>query len=176
MQFGCLECDPISVPEVIASPDLDNQYVAVHGIIFYGEGCEKDEYLVLPKEGPFDGVGPIPMPESLDRSKSLLIEESNLYNRLGGSSVCGLFLFKDDAILIGQVRRRPGSEHPFRIGDLWLVLMQRWSDEGLGWTNRSLRVIAFPQHRLPPLPWSGFEGKGHAYPVIRVYPQPSETP
>ena len=176
MQFGCLKCDPITVPQAISSPELDNQYVAVPGIIYYGEGCEEGEYLLLPKEGPFDGVGPIPMPESLDRAKCLLIEEPNLDDRLGGSSVCGAFLFKEDSILVGRIRRHPGSDHPVRIGDLWLVVMQGWADEGLGWTSHNLRVITFPQDRLPPLPWNGFQGERHAYPVIRVYPQPNDMP
>lgn len=176
MHFGFLKCDPISVPDVIASPDLNNQHIAVHGIIYYGEGCEKDEFLLLPKEGPFDGVGPIPVPESLDRDKCLLIVEPDLYDRLGGSSACGAFLFKDDAVLIGQIRRHPGSNHPVRIGDLWLIVMQRWTDEGLGWTNHSLRVITFPQNRLPPLPWTGFQGERDAYPVIRVSPPPIDQP
>lgn len=176
MQFGCIKCDPMSVPEVIAAPELNNQHVAVHGIIYYGEGCEKDEYLLLPKEGPFDGVGPIPVPESLDRSKCLLIEEPNLYDKLGGSSVAGAFRFKDDAVLIGAIRRQPGSGHPVRIGDLWLIVMQRWTDEGLGWTNHSFRVITFPHDRFPPLPWSGFQGERDAYPVIRVYPPANDQP
>lgn len=174
MQFGCLRCDPISVTQAIASPDLDNQHVAVHGIIYYGEGCGEGEYLLLSKEGPFDGVGPIPMPESLDRRKCLLIEETDLYNRLGGSSVCGAFLFKDDAIIVGQISRHPGTDHPFRIGNLWLIVMQRWSDEGLGWVHRSLRVIMFPHDRLPRLPWDGFEGERDAYPLLSVYPQPTQ--
>jgi hypothetical protein len=176
MQFGCLKCDPISIPEVIASPDFDNQNIAVHGIIYYGEGCEKDEYLVLPKEGPFDGVWPIAVPESLDRSKCLLIEEPNLFNKLGGSSACGAWLFKEDAILVGQIRRQPGSNPQVRICNLWLILMQNWADEGMGWTNHNLRVIIFPQSALPPLPWMGFQGKRNAYPVLRVYPQPNDTP
>jgi hypothetical protein len=175
MQFGHLKCDPISVSKVIASPDLDGQHMAVHGIIYYGEGCGEDEYLLLPKEGPFDGVGPIPMPAHLDRSKCILIEEPHLYHRLGGSSAAGAFLFKDDAILVGQIRRRSESAHPVRIGDLWLIVMQRWADEGLGWTHHNLRVILFPQDRLPPLPWSGYQGPGYAYPLIRAYPPRNDT-
>jgi hypothetical protein len=172
MQFGCVKCDPIAVPEIIASPELDNQHVAVHGIIFYGEGCEQDEYLVLPKEGPFDGVGPIPFPDSLDRSKCILIEEANLFDRLGGSSASGAFVFKYDAIIVGQIRRHLRSSHPVRITDLWLIVVQDWVDEGLGWTNHSLRVVMFPEIRMPTLPWSGFKGERNAYPLIRVLPEP----
>ena len=38
----------------------------------------------------------------------------------------------------------PGSDHPVRISNLWLIVMQRWADEGVGSTNHSIRAITFP--------------------------------
>jgi len=169
MQFGLLQCNPLSVEEVIDYADLDNQYVGVHGILYYGEGCEENEFVLIPKAGPFDGNDPLPTIRSLDRSKCLLIEEPNLESRLGMSGACGLFRWKHDVIIVGQIRRRAGSDHPVRIGDLWLILMQHWLDLGQGEPSHEVRVIAFPRH-LRQLPWSGFEGERHVSPVIRVDP------
>jgi hypothetical protein len=174
MDFGLLRCDPLSVGEVIRSSDLDGQYVGVHGIVFYGDGCADDEFLLLPKEGPFDGVGPIPMPDVLDRSRCLLIEERDLDNRLGGSSVVGAFRYKHDAIVVGQIRRWPGTDHPVRIGNLWLIVMQHWLDLGYGPPSRDFRVIAF-SGPLPALPWRGFQGERHVSPIVRVDP-PRDQP
>lgn len=172
MALERLQCDPVSVEEVIASLQFDGQHLAVHGVIYYGDGCEKDEYLLLPKGGAFDGDQSIPMPVSVDRDKCLLIDEPRLYEALGGSSVCGAFLFKEDAIVVGEIRRQPGSAHPVRIGHLWMILTQNWRDEGLGWTIHRMRVVTFPRDRLPPLPWSGFQGNEHAYPLIEIHPVP----
>ena len=72
MHWGRLELFPVSVTEVLENGDLDGQLVAVHGRLYYGEGCKNDEFLVLPKDGLFDGDRP-PMPESLDRCKSLFV-------------------------------------------------------------------------------------------------------
>jgi hypothetical protein len=170
MQFGNLKCKPIPVNQVIDGRDFDGQHAAIHGILFYGEGCETDEFLLLPKDGTFDGVGPIPMPTKLDRSRCLLIEERNLDAKLGGSSVAGLYRFKNDAIVIGEIRRQPLSSHPVRIGDLWLILMQDWLDMGFGAgsAHHELRVISFPQRRLPVLPWNGMKANGSC--VIQIQP------
>jgi YD repeat-containing protein len=94
--------------------------------------CEQGEFVLLPKEGPFDGKDPLPPIVSLDRSKCLLIEEPDLDRRMGGSSACGTFRYKHDAIVVGQIRRRPGSDHPVRIGDLWLIVTQDWENWGQG--------------------------------------------
>lgn len=169
MEFRLLQCNPLSVEEVISSDDLDNQHVGVHGIVYYGEGCDKDEFLLLPKCGPFDGVGPIPMPSVLDRAKCLLIDEPDLNRTLGSSSACGSFLWKHDAIVIGQVQRKPGSAHPVRIGELWLLILQHWLDVGHGEASHDFRVIAFPRQPLH-LPFRGFEGERHASPIIRIDP------
>ena len=169
MGFGLLKCNSLSVAEVIAAPDLDGQCVGVHGILFHGDGCATNEFLLLPKNGPFDGVGPIPMPDVLDREQCLLIDEQDLDHRLGGSSVAGLYRYKYDAIVVGQIRRMPGTDHPVRIGNLWLILMQDWEDFGHGHPYHDLRVVNFPAP-LPALPWSGFQGERYASPVIRLDP------
>ncbi len=169
MSFGILNCDPLSVAEVIRSSDLDGNFVSVHGILFYGDGCESNEFLLMPKKGPFDGVGPIPMPDVLDRQNCLLIEESDLDDRLGGSSVAGLYRYKYDAIVVGQIRRTPGTEHPVRIGNLMLILMQNWEDLGHRNPYHNLRVINFPT-TFSALPWTGFQGERYASPVIRIDP------
>ena len=168
MSFGLLKCNPLSVAEVIGSAELDGQYVSVHGTLFYGDGCAMDEFLLLPREGPFDGNG-IPMPNVLDRDQCLLIEEPDLDNKLGGSSVAGIYRYKEDAIVVGQIRRVPGAEHPVRIMSLWLIVMQHWLDFGIGPPSHELRVINFPAS-FPILPWSGFQGESHVAPVIRVDP------
>jgi len=154
MPFGNLVCYPISVKEVIERHDCDGQYMAIHGLLFYGDGCETNEFLLLPKDGPFTGVGPIPMPESLDRRECILIEEPALDSRLGGSSVSGLYRYKDDAVVIGRVRRHVASRHPVRVGELWLILMQDWMEMPRGSAFHELRVVAFPHSRLPKLPWN----------------------
>src|SRR4051794_39726682 len=120
MTFGRLVCNPLSVREVINDPALDSKHVAVHGLLYKGQGCEDWEWLLLPKEGPFNGVEPIPMPASLNRSQCLLIERPEDFSKLGSSGAAGLWYWKHDCIIVGQIRHRPGTDHPFRIGDLWM--------------------------------------------------------
>lgn len=174
MAFGRLVCEPFSVREVIDNPDLDNQHVAVHGLLYKGQGCQVGEWLLLPKEGPFDGVGPIPMPESLNRAECLLIEQPGLGDKLGPSGVCGAYFWKHDCILVGQIRHRPGTDHPFRIGDLWVMLLQDWLDSewgvgrAKGLPRHELRLVLFSPPNAPALPWSGPEQHGN--PVIRLHP------
>lgn len=96
MNFGWLVCEPLSVREVIDDPGLDNKHVAVHGLFYLGEGCGEGEHLLLPKEGPFNGVGPIPMPESLNRAECLLVEQPGLGDKLGSSGVCGSYFWKHE--------------------------------------------------------------------------------
>src|SRR5438552_1239909 len=144
MNFGRLVCEPLSVREVIGDPDLDNKHVAVHGLFYLGEGCGEDEFLLLPKEGPFDGVEPIPMPESLDRAECLFIEQPDLWSKVGKSGAAGLYYWKHDCILVGQIRHRPGTAHPFRIGDLWIMLLQMWDNEGMEKSPfHELRLVLF---------------------------------
>jgi hypothetical protein len=176
MTFGRLVCAPLSVREVIDSPDLDNKHVAVHGIFYLGEGCGTDEFLLLPKEGPFDGVGPIPMPVSLNRGECLLIEQPGLGDKLGSSGVCGSYIWKHDCILVGQIRHRPGMDHPFRIGDLWVMMLQDWlgSEWGVGRAKglpyHQLRLVSFSPPNPPELPWSGPALKQHGDAAIRLDP------
>jgi hypothetical protein len=173
MPFGHLVCRPISVKEVIERPDCDGQHMPVHGLLFYGEGCEKNEFLLLPKEGSFDGVGPIPMPKSLDRSKCILIEEPDLDTKLGGSSASGLYRYKNDAIVIGQVRRQVDSVHPVRVSELWLILMQDWLEMPRGSAFHEVRVIAFPQHLPSNLPWKGVDSKEMS--VLELHPNQASS-
>lgn len=91
MTFGRLICEPLSVMEVIDDPSLDGKHLAVHGLFYLGEGCDDDEYLLMPKNGPFDGVGPIPIPESLNRSQCLFIERPDDFEKLGSSGAAGLY-------------------------------------------------------------------------------------
>ena len=87
MKFGWLDCFPLSVQQVVNNRELDETHVAVHGVFFKGKGCRMEECFLLPKEGPFDG-GTIPIPEPLNRSESLLIEDPNL-GKLGSSGAAG---------------------------------------------------------------------------------------
>jgi hypothetical protein len=161
----------MSVSEVIARQDLQSQIVAVHGILFLGEGCSDNEFLLLPKSGPFDGVGPIPMPKSLDRTKSLLIEEVQLDQQLGGSSVAGAYSYKLDALVIGEFSRHEGTDHPYRLGSLLLLLVQDYTDYtpyGQNWINRRLKVITFSGNRMPQSTWQGFRGDSDANPLVTI--------
>ena len=173
MDFGTISSNPLSVAEVIGNPDLANQYVAVHGIIYYGEGCEEREILLLPKEGPFDGK-PIPKPKSLDRRKCLLIEPPDIYDdfyaKLGSFAMLGSCLWNVNAILVGQIRHRPEFDQPVRIGALWLMIVQEWQDFGGGKFHHILSVSAFPQNSLPQLPWSGPQTERCGQPVIYIHP------
>lgn len=170
MQFGLLSCLPLSVEEAIDFSDLDNQLVGVHGVLYYGEGCEENEFVLLSKNGPFDGNDPLTAIHTVDRNKCLLIDEPNLEARLGKSGACGLFRWKHDAIVVGQIRRVPGSKHPVRIHKLLLIVLQSWDDfGGVGRPYHSLRLVAFPRH-LPSLPWSGFKGDRHVAPILLVDP------
>ena len=174
MTFGQLVCEPLSVMEVIDDAGLDGKHVAVHGLLYKGQGCEDWEWLLLPKKGPFDGVGPIPMPESLNRSECLLIDRPDDFDKLGSSGVCGLYFWKHDCILVGQIRHCPGTDHPYRIGDLWVMLLQDWLDSewGVGrergFPYHQLRLVLFSPSNPPGLPWSGPTTKQHGSPVIRI--------
>ncbi len=84
--------------------------------------------------------------------------------------MAGLYRYKDDASVIGQIRCMPGTHHPVRIGKLWLILMQSWEDLGHQAPYFDLRVINFPTP-FPALPWSGFQGENYGFPLIRVDPQ-----
>lgn len=172
MTFGRLVCDPLSVQEVIGDPDLDNQHVAVHGLLYKGHGCQDWEWLLLPKGGPFDGVEPIPMPASLNRSECLLIERPDDFSKLGKSGAAGLWYWKHDCIVVGQIRHRPGTEHPFRIGDLWMMFLQMWDNEGMekGPPFHQVRLVLFSPPNLPELPWSGPVPKKRGDSVIRLDP------
>jgi hypothetical protein len=176
MNFGSLVCQPLSVREVIADPDSDNRRFAIHGLFYKGKGCQEGEWLLLPKDGPFDGVGPIPMPERLDRSKCLLVEMPNDFGKLGSSDVVGEYQWKHDCVLVGQIRHRPGTDHPFRVGDLWIMLLQDWL--GSEWTvgrakglpYHQLRLALFSPPTLPELPWSSPDPKYPGDTVIRLDP------
>jgi hypothetical protein len=172
MTPGQLVCEPLSVREVIDDPHLDGKHVAVHGLFYLGEGCGEGEHLLLPKNGPFDGVGPIPMPESLNRAECLFIEQRDLDSKLGKSGEAGLFHWKQDCIIVGQIRHCPGTDHPYRIGDLWVMLLQDWlgGEWGVGRGKavpyHQLRLVLFSPPNAPPLPWSG--PKQHGNPLIRL--------
>jgi len=170
MQFGVLDFEPLSVAEVTSMTDLDGQHVGVHGILYYGEGCEQNEFVLLPKSGPFDGVDSLPTITAFDRNTCVLIGEPDLESRLGTSGACGLFRWKHDAIVVGQIRHQPESTHPVRIEHLWAILIQSWDDfGGMGKPYHKIRVVMFPG-QLPELPWRGFRGERHVSPVIRVEP------
>jgi hypothetical protein len=170
MKFGRLVCEPLSVREVIDNPEFQNKYVAVHGVLYLGEGCAEDEFLLLPKEGPFDGVGPIPMPVSLDRAECLFIEQADIWNKVGKSGAAGLYHWKHDCILVGQIRHRPGTDHPFRVGDLWVLILQDWLDCGKGQPFHEMRLVLFSPPNPVELPWSGPTAKRHGDSVIHVNP------
>jgi hypothetical protein len=174
MTFGRLLCEPLSVREVLDDPDLDNKHVAVHGLFYLGEGCGEGEFLLLPKDGPFDGVGPIPMPESLDRAKCLFIEQPDIGSKVGKSGAAGAYHWKHDCILVGQIRHHPGTDHPFRVGDLWVMLLQDWlgSEWGVGSAKglpyHQLRLVLFSSMHPIELPWSGPAPKRRGDVVIRI--------
>jgi hypothetical protein len=172
VNFGRLVCEPLSVREVIDNPELDNQHVAVHGVFYKGQGCLPDESFLLPKDGPFDGVEPMPMPKSIIRSACLLIEWPDYPGDLGKSGAAGLWYWKHNCIIVGQIRHRPGTEHPFRIGDLWIMLLQTWDNEGMGQGPpfHQLRMVLFSPPNPPELPWSGPAPKQRGDTVIRLYP------
>ena len=143
MKLGYLRCEPISVRCVIAERKLDGLCVAVHGILYLGAGCHEGEYLLLPKDGPFDGVGQIPMPESIDRTECLLIEQPNIDRKLGPSGAVGEYYWKHDCIMVGTIRYQPGTDHPTRIGALSAIILQDWQDMGKGDAYHELRVLIF---------------------------------
>jgi len=168
MTFARLVCQPLSVREGIDDPHLDGKHIAVHGLFYLGQGCGEDEFLLLQKDGPFDGVGPIPMPESLDRAECLLIEQPDIWSNIGKSGAAGLYYWKHDCILVGQIRHRPGTDHPFRIGDLWVMLLQDWEDFGKGPPHHQLRLALFSQPNPAEIPWSGPAPKQRGDVVIRI--------
>lgn len=176
MSFGQLVCEPLSVGEVIADPNLDSKLAAVHGLFYLGEGCRSSEYLLLSKDGPFDGVGPIPMPESLDRSACMLIEQPGLSDKLGSSGTSGAYFWKHDCVLVGRIRHCPGTDHPFRIGDLWAMLLQDWlsSDWGVGRQKglpyHLLRLVLFSPSYPGDSPGKSPTSTNEVNPMIRLGP------
>jgi hypothetical protein len=167
MNNRSLSCRPLPVNTILELEDLEGQIVCVHGVIFHGEGCEPGEFLILPKDGPFDGVGPIPLPNPVNRRECILIEEGDLDQKLGGSSVAGNYRYKYDAILIGCIRRIEDSVHPVRITDLLMVVMQDIEEYGVGIPNHDFRVILFSKS-FPSPPWRGYEGTQFPYPLIQI--------
>jgi len=147
MMFQYLDCDPVSVAEAIEHPEWDNQFLAVHGVIFYGDGCQDGEFLLLPKTGRFDGTS-ISMPRSIDRAQCLLIEQDDIDSKLGGSSATGGYRYLYDSIVVGRICRTPMSEHPVRITNLCIVLMQDWEEMPKGKPYHKLRIVTFPDQRI----------------------------
>lgn len=168
MTWGRLICEPLSVREAIEDPDLDNKYVAVHGLFYLGEGCNANEFLLLPKDGPFDGVGPIPLPKILIREECLLIEQADLWSNVGKSGAAGLYHWKHDCIVVGQIRHRPGTNHPYRVGNLWVMLLQDWQDIGDGPPFHQVRLVLFSHPTPPKLPWLGAATQRRGDTVLRL--------
>lgn len=145
MMFSRANVRPCSVAEAIGDSNLEGKIVGVHGVLYYGKGCRPGEYLCYEKSGPFDGLGPIPMPGALDRGKCLLVEQAQLEDRLAGWLAAGDFLIKWDSIIVGTIRRAPGTEHPVRITDLVLLFIQDCMDVGRGKQSISASIICFPE-------------------------------
>src|SRR5262249_41298901 len=100
--------------------------------------------------------------------RCLLIEEPNIQRALGPAAT-GLVLWREDAIIVGRIRRCPGSRHPVRIGDVWLVVTQEWFDQGVV-VSRGLWLTAFSEDRDPALPWEGAGTERYGSPVVSLQP------
>jgi hypothetical protein len=161
---------PFTVPEVIKDASLDSKYVSVHGILYNGEGCKPGEHLLLPRMGPFDGVGPIPMPENLDRRNCLLIDEPGLESQLLGWGAMGSFLWKWDAVIAGKLSRSTRSEHQVRVFSLCFLMVQDWMDIGRGAYSHNMRIGVFPPSRLSDINQSTV-GMRHGLPTIEILSQ-----
>lgn len=168
MATGRFVCEPLTVQEVIDDPNLNHKHVAVHGLFYLGAGCAEGEYLILPRSGPFDGVGPIPLPNSINREECLFVEQSDVGSKVGSSGAAGLYFWKNDCVIVGQIRHRPGTDHPYRIGDLWLMMLQDWLDQGKGQPFHQMRLVFFSYPTSSELPWDGPITKRHGDPVIQI--------
>ena len=152
MKLGRLYIEPLSVEKVIADRTLDKSIVGVHGLLFYGKGCQEGEFLLLAKPGPFDGVGPIPLPDEIDRSRCLLINQPELQKKLGSSGASGDYIWKCDTIVIGQISHHPGETHPIQMQNLWLMLLQDYLGYRNGKAYHGVYMVFFsePDPTLPP--------------------------
>lgn len=163
--------DTMPVNEVVSRRDLDRHFIAVHGLLYCGSGYMPGEFILLPKEGPFDG-SVLPMSElCISRNAGILIHESNLHDKLGGSSAVGSFVYYEDAIVLGEIIHSPAPNNIVSICNLWLIIMQRWGSLSSDWNHHAMKIVIFPENRLPKLPWSGFQGEDDAHPRVEFIPQ-----
>jgi len=154
MAFGFLKCSPVSVEGALETKELDGQFIVVHGVLYQGEGCIAEEFLCLPKHGPFDGVdvgGAI----IKDRKHALLISEASLQRRMiAVSPSSGRYLYRYDAMIVGRIRRTPSMGYDVCMTDLLMMILQCFDPISSESTFHRLYVINFHEDRLPALPWT----------------------
>src|SRR5215207_113154 len=168
-----LAAEPTTVTEV--ADDINRfagRYAAVHGILYYGDdGPESSrQFLLLPKEGHFDGVIPAPL-EFPDPSRILVVQDPKLLDRFYGTipNAFGGYWYKFDAIVIGRLMRQADSPCPVCITDLFLIVLQRGDPATRGRDARRLIVVGFPERPVPPDSWQAPRSRLSTAPALQLF-------
>lgn len=169
MPIGYLSAWVRTVPELLADSKYDGEYVAVSGIFYRGEELPPGDLAVLPKEGWFDGSGLLNV-RVPDRGSVLLLDDPDIDENLREiPGAVGRFWWKEDCVAVGRFLRGSPDGYGGRIVGLQLLLLQSWKEEG---DEQMIRVIQFPQHPHPPLPWdSGITPYGIPILTLRTAPE-----
>jgi hypothetical protein len=171
MKFGSLSSKPLAVSDVVQNASvLDGQYVAVHGVLYLGEGSPNDSFVCLPKTGAFDGTVPLP-PMIPPVESTIEVVQSELLHRLYGTvpSWSGDYLYHCDAIVVGQIRVRQDVQPAVSITNLWMVMIQTAADPEW-YTDHQLYLLTFPENPLPPLPWASISVNASKGAVLKLQP------
>ena len=115
----------------LASKELEGTIVAIHGVLYYGQGCMNDRFVLIHKAGGFDGTVPIPRNacEPIDPSKCIMLDYPDLQDRMGSGTTTGApWLWRCDAIVIGTLGFTNTIPYPARLYDLTFITFQKWDE------------------------------------------------
>jgi hypothetical protein len=168
MTIGYLSAWVRTVPELLADPRYDGGYVAVSGVFYRGEELPPGDLALLPKDGWFDGTGLLEVRVPA-RETVLLLDDPDIHENLREiPGAVGGFWYKEDCVAVGRFLRGSRQGYGARIVDLQLLLLQSWKQEA---DEQMIRLIQFPQHSHPPLPWdSGVNPYGITILSLRASP------
>jgi hypothetical protein len=137
---------PLSIPRILEMRELDGKFVAVHGILYSGEGCRGDEFLCLPKDGGFDGITPGRLP--VRRAASLCVREPTLATKFENlPSFCGPYAYQFDAIVMGRFRRGEWDGCAGAMEDLLMVVLHEIAQPSIHY-DLGVHVISFSRQRV----------------------------
>jgi hypothetical protein len=152
MSFGFLHGSLYSVDEVIKTPALDGEIIAVNGVFYSGPEAPDSEFVLLSKHGWFDATGVADV-KFEGKQNVITINDPLLATRINShiASACGEFLHKYDCMIVGRVQKDSASGFGASIREVNLLVLTSWREGG---PKQHVYVLSFPERGLPPLPWT----------------------